>query len=183
MTWEDKTQLVTLLNQGRSVEAMEFYLQHEVWHPWNDVQALSMFANGISLAKPQTLKHFEDKLREIQLTYPEVYSNLDFRASLRLVILQDCWDLGITTYPEINLTCGIMPHVWHLKDEFGLDVAFIKVPSFGTIERRQVSYLTQDVHPITLTREELYFKYSKDATIHDFLALQDFTRRVSISNV
>jgi len=73
--------------------------------------------------------------------------------------------------------------MWHLKDEFDLDVAFIKVPSFGTIERRQVSYLTQDVHPITLTCEELYFKYSKDATIHDFLALQDFTRRVSISNV
>ena len=49
MKWEDKIEMVKLLNNSKIKESTDFYLEHEDWDNWNDVQALSMYANGIRI--------------------------------------------------------------------------------------------------------------------------------------
>lgn len=89
MEWNDKIEMVKLLNNGKYKEATDYYLSHEAWSPWSDNQALSMYANGIDLAKASDCILFEDKLKDLQINYKEQYGNLGFRESLRLAMLQD----------------------------------------------------------------------------------------------
>ena len=91
MDWEKKTEFVRLLNSGKNKEATAYFLKHENWSNWDDVQALSMYANGIDLTKPEDCRGFEDKLKELQVVHKERYGKLDFRASLRLAMLQEAW--------------------------------------------------------------------------------------------
>jgi hypothetical protein len=89
MEWNDKLKMVKLLNNGKYKEATDYYLGHEVWSSWNDIQALSMYANGIDLTKSSDCMLFEDKLKDLQINHKEQYGNLGFRESLRLAMLQD----------------------------------------------------------------------------------------------
>jgi len=89
MEWNDKIEMVTLLNNGKYKEATDYYLSHEVWLPWNDIQALSMYANGIDLTKASDCILFEDKLKDLQINYKEQYGNLGFRELFRLAMLQE----------------------------------------------------------------------------------------------
>lgn len=89
MEWNDKIEMVELLNKGKYKEATDYYLNHEVWSPWNDIQALSMYANGIDLTKASDCMELEDKLKDLQINHKEQYSNLGLRESLRLGLLQD----------------------------------------------------------------------------------------------
>lgn len=81
--------MVKLLNNGKYKEATDYYLSHEVWSPWNDIQALSMYVNGIDLTKASDCILFEDKLKDLQINYEEQYANIGFRELLRLNMLQD----------------------------------------------------------------------------------------------
>ncbi len=89
MEWPDKAEMVRLLNSGNNREATEFYLAHETWEPWSDVQALSMYANGIDLTKASECAAIGDRLKYVQQQYSEQYGYLDFRAAMRVALLQD----------------------------------------------------------------------------------------------
>lgn len=89
MEWNDKIEMVKLLNNGKYKEATDYYLSHEVWLPWNDIQALSMYINGIDLTKANECILFEDKLKDLQTNYKKQLGNLGFRELFRLVTLQD----------------------------------------------------------------------------------------------
>lgn len=89
MEWKDKIEMAKLLNNGKYKEATDYYLCHEVWSSWNDIQALSMYANGIDLTKASDCMLFEDKLKDLQINYKEQYGNLGLRELLRLAMLQD----------------------------------------------------------------------------------------------
>ena len=92
MKWEDKIEMVKLLNNSKLKEATDFYLEHEDWDNWNDVQALSMYANGIALlpGAVNSCIGIEDKLKMMQSK--DVYENLDFRAKIRLETLKEMWE-------------------------------------------------------------------------------------------
>lgn len=91
MTWEDKVEMVRLLNNKKNKEATDFYLQHEDWEKWDDVQALSMYATGIDFINPEDCRAFESQLSQLQTVHSEMYSNLDFRSHFRLALLQEKW--------------------------------------------------------------------------------------------
>ena len=89
MEWNDKIEMAKLLNNGKYKEATDYYLSHDVWSSWDDIQALSMYANGIDLTKASDCMLFEGKLKELQTNYREQYSNLGLRELARLAMLQD----------------------------------------------------------------------------------------------
>lgn len=89
MKWEDKVKMANLLNNGKYKEATDYYLAHETWTPWDDVQALDMYATGIDLTKADEITAFEGKLKELRVKYEERYNTLGFRARLRLEVLQN----------------------------------------------------------------------------------------------
>jgi len=89
MEWPDKAEMVRLLNSGNNREATEFYMEHETWEPWSDVQALSMYANGINLTKASECAAIGDRLKYVQQQYSEQYDYLDILAALRVALLQD----------------------------------------------------------------------------------------------
>jgi len=93
MKWEDKIEMVKLLNNSKIKEATDFYLEHEDWDNWNDVQALSMYANGIDLIeeKVNDCLAIKDKLN--MMASKDIYMNLDFRAKLRLSMLEELWEI------------------------------------------------------------------------------------------
>lgn len=92
MKWEDKIEMVKLLNNSKIKEATDFYLEHEDWDNWNDVQALSMYANGIDLLeeKVNDCLAIKDKLN--MMKSKDIYMNLDFRAKLRISMLEEMWE-------------------------------------------------------------------------------------------
>lgn len=92
MTWEDKVEMVRLLNLGENGKATEYYLEHETWDPWEDLQALSMYANGVDVSDPAGCSAFKEKLAWIKKTHMDLYSYLDLRALMRLGVLQNYFD-------------------------------------------------------------------------------------------
>lgn len=89
MEWNDKVEMVKLLNNGKYKEATDYYLGHEVWSSWNDIQALSMYVNGIDLTKASDCMLFEDKLKDLQINHKKQLGKLGFRELFRLAVLQD----------------------------------------------------------------------------------------------
>lgn len=65
-----------------------FILEHENWDNWDDAQALSMFCNGVDLAKAADCICLKDKFDTSKLS-EYMIGILDYRAVMRLNLLID----------------------------------------------------------------------------------------------
>lgn len=92
MKWEDKIQMVKLLNNNKYKEATEFFIQHEDWDNWNDLQALDMYITDIDLTYAEECRQLEEKLNHIQTNYSKLFDKLSFRSALRVGMLQVEWE-------------------------------------------------------------------------------------------
>ena len=77
MTWDEKVEMVGLLNNGQYADAVEYVRDKEI-----DPQAMDMFITGFDLTKFQMLQPIKD----IILSYDS--SKLDWRSSYRLELLK-----------------------------------------------------------------------------------------------
>lgn len=92
MEWTDKEEMCALLDNHMYADATEFYLTHENWNQWSDLQALELYASGIDISKAYECVLFEDKLKKLQVDYRRTYGNLSFRTILRLGLLLEEFD-------------------------------------------------------------------------------------------
>ena len=80
MTWEDKGELVRLLNNGLYKEAVKFFGNEDDW----DDQAVSMFVLGFDLSQCELLEPIRDRITEVQTN--------DFKTAIRLGVIQNYFD-------------------------------------------------------------------------------------------
>lgn len=77
MTWENKTEMIRLLNNEKYEEAVDFFRKENDW----DDQAVEMFVLGFNLTKCELLKPIKERI--VNVTSP------DFRTAFRLAIIQE----------------------------------------------------------------------------------------------
>lgn len=78
MEWNDKIQMVKLLNNGKYAEAVEFIKDKEI-----DAQAMDMFITGFDLSQCALL----EPIRIFILSYDSEV--LDWRSSFRLILAKE----------------------------------------------------------------------------------------------
>ena len=77
MTWENKTEMIRLLNNEKYEEAVDFFRKENDW----DDQAVEMFVLGFNLTKSELLNPIKERI--VNVTSP------DFRTAFRLAIIQE----------------------------------------------------------------------------------------------
>lgn len=77
MTWDEKVEMVNLLNDGNYEEAVSYISKKEV-----DSQAMDMFVTGFNLTKMNLL----NPIKELIMNFDS--GLLDFRSGLRLEIMK-----------------------------------------------------------------------------------------------
>ena len=78
MTWDEKVEMVKLLNDGDYEDAVSYISQKEV-----DNQAMDMFVTGFSLTKMELL----NPIKEFIMNFDSAL--LDFRSGLRLETMKE----------------------------------------------------------------------------------------------
>ena len=76
MTWDDKGEMIRLLNNGMYKEAVDFFGKEKDW----DDQAVEMFVLGFDLTQCELLEPIRERITSVQ-TY-------DFRTAMRLAHIQ-----------------------------------------------------------------------------------------------
>jgi len=84
MKWEDKIEMVKLLNSGKYKEAVDFFSKEEEW----DDQAVDMFVTGFNLVKWELLRPIKERITSVKCN--------DFRVAVRLAYI----DTMLNTKPE-----------------------------------------------------------------------------------
>lgn len=77
MEWDDKVEMVKLLNNGDYEKVVSFLSEKEV-----DPQAMDMFVTGFDLSYMKLLKPIKDLLMKFDS------SKLDFRSGIRLELIK-----------------------------------------------------------------------------------------------
>ena len=80
MTWEDKTEMIRLLNNRELDKAVEMFTKETDW----DDQALTMFIFGFPLTEYKVLEPIKDRLLSAKTN--------DFRTAMRLAYLEDMFN-------------------------------------------------------------------------------------------
>lgn len=80
MTWEDKGEMIRLMNNGLYKEAVELFSKEQDW----DDQAVTMFVFGFDLTQCNLLEPIKDRITKVQTE--------DFRTALRLGVIQAYFD-------------------------------------------------------------------------------------------
>lgn len=80
MKWEDKIEMVRLLNNGQYKEAVDFFSKEQDW----DEQAVEMFVNGFDLTQCELLEPIKERICSVKV--------VDFRTAVRLAVIQDLFD-------------------------------------------------------------------------------------------
>ena len=75
MKWEDKIQMVQLLNEGKYKEAVDLLAKEQDW----DDQAIDMFVTGFDLTQRELIEPIKERLRAVKTN--------NFRVAIRLVAL------------------------------------------------------------------------------------------------
>lgn len=79
MTWDEKVEMVGLLNNGQYTEAVDYVRGKEI-----DPQAMDMFVTGFDITEYELLRPIED----IITSYDP--NSLDWRSEVRLEIMKQC---------------------------------------------------------------------------------------------
>lgn len=77
MKWEDKVNMVRLLNNGLYQEAVDLFSKEQDW----DGQAVIMFINGFDLTKCNLLEPIKERICKV--------TTEDFRTAMRLALIQE----------------------------------------------------------------------------------------------
>ena len=80
MTWEDKGEMIRLMNNRLYKEAVELFSKEQDW----DDQAVTMFVFGFDLTQCNLLEPIKDRITKVQTE--------DFRTALRLGTVFDFVD-------------------------------------------------------------------------------------------
>lgn len=80
MKWENKIEMVRLLNNGYYKDAVEFFGKEEDW----DDQAVDMFVTGFDLTQCELLKPIKEKICNVK--------SENFRIAMRLAVIQEYFD-------------------------------------------------------------------------------------------
>ena len=80
MTWEDKIEMVKLLNKGKYEEAVDFFGKEEDW----DEQALSMFLFCFDLTQCELLEPIKERITKVETN--------DYCTAMRLGLIQAYFD-------------------------------------------------------------------------------------------
>ena len=80
MTWEDKIEMVKLLNNGKYKESVDLFGKEEDW----DEQSLSMFVSGFDLTQCDLLEPIKERITKVETN--------DYRTALRLGLIQAYFD-------------------------------------------------------------------------------------------
>lgn len=77
MKWEDKVNMVRLLNNGLYQEAVDLFSKEQDW----DEQAVIMFITGFDLTKCNLLEPIKERICNV--------TTEDFRTAMRLALIQE----------------------------------------------------------------------------------------------
>ena len=77
MKWEDKGEMIRLLNNGKYEEAVGFFGKEQDW----DDQAVEMFVLGFDLTKCALLEPIRERITKVNTP--------DFRTAMRLAVIQE----------------------------------------------------------------------------------------------
>ncbi len=80
MTWEDKKEMVKLLNKRKYEDAVDLFSKEEDW----DEQSLSMFVFGFDLTQCELLEPIKERITKVKTN--------DYRIALRLGLIQAYFD-------------------------------------------------------------------------------------------
>lgn len=80
MKWEDKVNMVRLLNNELYQEAVDLFSKELDW----DGQAVIMFINGFDLTKCNLLEPIKERICNV--------TTEDFRTAMRLALIQEFFD-------------------------------------------------------------------------------------------
>ena len=77
MKWEDKAEMIRLLNNRLYQEAVDLFSKEQNW----DGQAVTMFVFGFDLTKCDLLEPIKERLCQV--------ATEDFRTAMRLALIQE----------------------------------------------------------------------------------------------